>query len=78
VVGVFIDFDKEDVDGTIVKRGDKRVLISAKDIDDEAPANPNIEDYDIITDGSINWRIMNSNIIEPGNLRIMYDLHARH
>ena len=77
VVGVFIEFEKDEVDGTIVKRGDKRLLIAAKDIDDQAPANTNVEDYDEITDGTVAYRIINAQVIEPGSLRIMYDLQVR-
>src|SRR3546814_14993330 len=39
IVGVFIEYEKDEVDGTIVKRGDKRLLLAAKDVDDTAPAN---------------------------------------
>lgn len=77
VVGVFIEFEKDEVDGTIVKRGDKRLLIAAKDIDDQSPANTNVEDYDEITDGTVVYRIINAQVIEPGDTRILYDLQVR-
>ena len=77
VVGVFVEFEKDEVDGTLVKRGDKRLFIAAKDIDDQAPANTNIEDYDEITDGAIAYRIINAQVIEPGPTRIMYELQVR-
>src|SRR3546814_15701030 len=46
IVGVFIEYEKDEVDGTIVKRGDKSLILAAKDVDDTAPANHKVEDYD--------------------------------
>lgn len=79
VIGVFIDFEKDDVDGTIVKRTDKRILVADKSVGDEggSAANLNIEDYSDVLDGSTRYRIVNPTVIEPGNQRIMYDLQVR-
>jgi len=79
VKGVFIEYEKEDVDGTIVRRGDKRVLIAASDVEDETTGNLNVkvEDYDHILDGTTRWKIVVAELIEPGPLRIMYDVQVR-
>lgn len=79
VKGVIIDFDKEDIDGSLVRRGDKRVLISDKSVSDEggSAANLIIEDYDHILDAGVRWKIKEVNLIEPGDTRIMYDLQIR-
>ena len=79
VKGVFIEFEKEDFDGTLVRRGDKRVLIADKSVIDEggSAANLKIEDYDHILDGGVRWKIMKAELIEPGPLRIMFDLQVR-
>ncbi len=79
VKGVFIEFEKEDFDGTLVRRGDKRVLISDKSVSDEggSAANLKIEDYDHILDGGTRWKIMTVELIEPGDTRIMFDIHVR-
>lgn len=79
VKGVFIEFEKEDFDGSLIRRGDKRVLIADKSVTDEGvPAsNLKIEDYDHILDGTVRWKIITANLIEPGNLRIMFDIQAR-
>jgi hypothetical protein len=79
VKGVFIEFEKEDFDGTLVRRGDKRVLIAAKSVTDEGggAANLKIEDYDHILDGGTRWKIMKAELIEPGDTRILFDLHVR-
>ncbi len=79
VTGVFIEYEKEDFDGTLVRRGDKRVLIAVVDVEDETAGGGNVkvEDYDHILDGTTRWKIITAETIEPGNLRIMYDLQVR-
>ena len=79
VKGVFTEFEKEDFDGTLVRRGDKRVLIADKSVIDEGggAANLKIEDYDHILDGGTRWEIMKAELIEPGSTRILFDLHVR-
>jgi hypothetical protein len=79
VKGVFIEYEKEDFDGSLVKRGDKRVLIAASDVEDETSGtlSVKVEDYDHVLDGGTRWRILSAELIEPGNLRIMYDVQVR-
>ncbi len=79
VKGVVIDFEKEDFDGTLVRRGDKRILIANKSVTDEGgtAANLKIEDYDHVLDGGVRWKIITAMLIEPGDLRIMFDLQVR-
>ena len=79
VTGVFVEFEKEDFEGTLVRRGDKRVLIAAQDVEDETTGTQNVkvEDYDFILDGAVRWKIVTADLIEPGPLRIMYDVQVR-
>ena len=78
VKGIVIDFEKEDFDGSLVRRGDKRILIANKSVTDESTAsNLKIEDYDHILDGGVRWKIITAMLIEPGPLRIMFDLQVR-
>lgn len=79
VLGVFIEFEKEDFDGSLVRRGDKRVLVAAKDTEDVQTGTENIkiEDYDTLLDGTEVWKVITVGVIEPGNLRVMYDLQVR-
>ncbi len=79
VKGVVIEFEKEDFDGTLVRRGDKRILIADKSVIDEGggATNLKIEDYDHVLDGGTRWKIMKAELIEPGPLRIMFDIHVR-
>lgn len=70
VDAVFLDFTLRDIDGSsVLKEGDQRVLISG--------AVANIEDGHIIRDGVADWRIVKTDIIEPGVTRFLYDLVVR-
>jgi hypothetical protein len=79
VIGVFIQFEKEDFDGSLIRRGDKRILVAAKSVEDESISGVNIkiEDYDYITDGGERWKILDSDSIAPGTLNVFYDIQAR-
>lgn len=79
VLGVFTEYEKEDFDGSLVRRGDKRVLIAAKDLEDVRSGSENIkvEDFDTLLDGSEIWKILTIEVIEPGPLRVLFDLQVR-
>lgn len=86
VDAVFLDFSLHDTggislskeEGTILKQGDQRVLISGVVAD--------IEKGHIIREGvsptnnppnNVDWRIVNATIVEPGETRYLYDLVVR-
>lgn len=79
VKGVFVSYEKEDFDGTLVRRGDKRVLVAAKSVEDESASGVNIkiEDYDYFLDGTVRWKIIDSDSIAPGPVNVFYDIQAR-
>lgn len=78
ITGVFIDFEQEDFDETLVRRGDKRVLAAASQVETVAGASfDEIEDFDYVLDGTDRWDIVQVNVIEPGSLRILYDIQVR-
>ena len=79
VKGVFTEFEKEDFDGSLVRRGDKRVLIAAQSVSDESggASNLKIEDYDHILDDGVRWKILSVEVIQPGDTLIFYDIHVR-
>ena len=77
ITGVFIEFETEDIDGTLVRRGDKRVLVAAIDVEQANKAAEDVENFDKILDGLVSWKIQSVEIVEPGSLTIMYDLHVR-
>jgi hypothetical protein len=79
VLGVFIKYEKDAIDGEFIMQGDKQVLIAAKSVEDESgsAAEIAIEDYEEIVDGGQRWRIMDVDLIEPGPSRVLYDLQVR-
>lgn len=70
-IGVVLDFNFKEVDGTKIRRGDKQAFIAS---------SSTIEDlryYDRLVDGTDEWNIINVNTLEPGSLRLLYQLHLR-
>lgn len=74
VKGVVVDYDEDDIDGTNIKRGDKRVLIAA---DTAVTAGKDIADFDTVLDQGRPLSIIKCNVLEPGTTRIMYDVQCR-
>lgn len=77
VIAVMVPYEKEDFEGTLVKRGDMQAIVAATSVEAENPANVQIEDYDFLDDDGERWRIMGADRINPGDLRIVYILHLR-
>lgn len=77
VLAVMVPFEKEDFEGSLVKRGDMRAFVAATSVEDENPANVQIEDYDYMLDGGVRWKIVEAQSINPGSLRIVYELQLR-
>lgn len=78
VIGAFIDFDSDDLDGTIIRRGTKRVLVSAKSAE-EAGVNSltDIENYDRLLDAdNTSWSIDAVSVIQPGTEKVAYDVRV--
>jgi len=70
--GVLVPYESKDVDGTLVRREDKRALIAAND------TNPDlIEQFDSVVDGSDVWRIVSVETLNPGDVRLIYTLQLR-
>ena len=65
-------FDFADVDGTLVRRGDVKFAIAAKD-----HAAFNMASVDKITVGTTVYGVVSVNIINPGGTAIAYVYHAR-
>lgn len=67
-----VGFTEEEIDGTLVSRGDKKALLSGLDGDTNL-----IEEFNILTDGSDVWKIMSVKIVNPGDTRVVYVLQLR-
>ena len=70
--GVVVDYEVSDTDGQNILQEDRRLLLAAVDF-----GVNELEDFDYVTDGSTNWRVISVNVIEPGDTRIMYDIQLR-
>lgn len=70
VKAVFLDFDANQIDGTVIQAGDQRVLVAAK-------GNPAIDTADSIIDGGRRWRIVNANLLKPGTVEYLWTLQVR-
>lgn len=70
VYGVFLDYDERNIDGTLIRQGDKKMLLAAKNIQ-----RPIIND--IINDGEIEYSIVNIKELAPGDETIIYQLQLR-
>jgi glycine/D-amino acid oxidase-like deaminating enzyme len=78
VIGAFIDFDHDDTEGTIIRRGEKRILIAAKSAE-EADVNSltDIENYDRVIDADNTvWSIRQVSVIQPGLEKVAYDMRV--
>ena len=72
VKAVQYDFENDNVDGTIVRRGDTRFVFAAKDI-----TSFNTKNMDKITVGSVVWGVLGVEEINPGGSAIAFVAHAR-
>jgi hypothetical protein len=71
VKAVFTQFSVKDVDGELIKRTDKRVLIAASDLDAEPDTQTKI------VDGSTEYSVINTETIKPGDTAILYMVQVR-
>lgn len=78
VTAVIIKFETKMIDGTLIRVGDKRAFISPKESDAaESTGEALIEDFDTLIDKSETWNIISVDKVEPGDTKILYDLHLR-
>lgn len=71
VKAVFTDFKEKDIDGTLIVRGDKQVLLAASDLA-QAP-----ETNDILVDGLDEYRVIEIMSIQPGDQALIYKVQVR-
>lgn len=67
----FINFEEKDIDGTLIRAGDQRCLISPKNLTIE------ISTSDKIIDGTTTWTIVQAKSQQPGNTVLIYNLQVR-
>ncbi len=70
ISGVFLAYAITSIDGTLVKNGDKRLLIAGDQVF-EPKAN------DKIIDGENIYNVISVRIVAPGNTTMLYELQIR-
>lgn len=68
VKGVFTSFKQSEIDGTLILRGDKKLLLAAGI---EPQGN------DVIVDGTTQYRVVEIMAVHPGDTVILYTLQVR-
>lgn len=69
----FVDYEKFEVDGVLVKSTDQKILINA-DIENNIP---DLSNYDEIKDGDILWKIKNIKTYRSKSMNLLYKIQAR-
>lgn len=65
-------FNAEDIDGTIIRRGDTQFVVAAKDL-----TSFDTNSVDTLTLGSEVWGILSVKELNPGGAAIAFILHGR-
>jgi len=71
VNGVLSDYNKNLIDGSSIRFGDKKLIVAAKDLAVTPEAN------DIIIDSSDNWTIVSVAEVKPASTKLIYELQLR-
>ena len=66
IIGVFTNFSKMEIDGTLIQINDKKILTY-----DEVVLT------DIIVDNGIEYTVMNVDVIQPADLKLIYKVQVR-
>lgn len=73
VKGVVVDMSDKDVDGTLIRRSDRKLMIA----NDSLPTNVTTEDIDFVRIAGEDFKVVSSNPLQPGPIRILYEFILR-
>lgn len=71
---VIVPYTEDDIDGTLVRHGDKRAYVAATST---AVAALNLAEYDGLIDNGEQYKIVSVNILNPGEIIILYEMQLR-
>lgn len=78
VTAVIVPFDEEIIEGEIIKLGDQRAYVSAKNADLAAVGgSAAVQEFDTMIDNGMSWRIIKVRTIKPASIGILYDIQLR-
>lgn len=63
------------INGTLVKSGDRKILMSA--LDDTGAALPTMKEDDLVLAGGITYKVKNIDRVAPGGVVVIWQLVAR-
>jgi len=70
-IGVKLRYKNTDIDGTLVRSGDLRILLSV------AGLTVTPESTDTITVSGVDWKIIDVKPLEPAEIVVLYELQIR-
>lgn len=63
------------INGTLIKSGDRKILMSA--LDDTGAALPTMKEDDLVLAGGVVYKVKNIDKVAPGGIVVMWQLVAR-
>jgi len=73
--GALFDYENKNIDGTLVKKGDRRLLLSALNTAGAALTAPSVNDT--VTANSVTYTIIAIRPIAPSGVAVAYDCQIR-
>lgn len=73
-VAVVLDYEEDEVDGEIIRRGDRRVLLA---VNSTPEPRPSLTGFHTVTDGTVVYSIVDVKLLNPGEIDILYDMRVR-
>lgn len=70
-IGVFVEFGNAEIDGTLVQREDRRLLVASQDLGFE----PTV-DHEVVDESDV-YQIIRAAQLKPGATSILWDLQVR-
>ncbi|EKB5404246.1 hypothetical protein OOP60_004697 [Salmonella enterica] len=68
VTGIDQQYRQSEIDGTLIKTGDKKILLTAETVPEQG---------DYLTDGLSQWNIITITPVKPANDVLLYSLQVR-
>jgi hypothetical protein len=72
VIGVILDYKDEEVDGVLIERGDRVVIVGSSEFDGE-----DMKDYARISDGVDEYEIIRYSEVKPATTSMIYKIQVR-
>lgn len=70
-IGVFLDYQRREVDGTKIQAHDKRLLVAAQNLTNSPTT------AERVTDGGVNYQVIDVRVVQPGATILLYELQVR-